>query len=104
MEYKIKIKSVLRRILEERKLSIKELAKQCGVSASTISTWLTTNGSPKSPEHVASVARCLGIPMHTLLFDMPEPTEASIEQAQTDVVLEGYYKLRLEKVILPKKG
>lgn len=98
---KMQLKVVLRRLLKEKRMSALELSRSSGVPNSTIATWLA-GSSPKRVEQTSDVARVLGVPLHILLFDEPEPNSAPTTE-EKEVVLDGLYRLKLEKVVL-KKG
>jgi transcriptional regulator with XRE-family HTH domain len=97
----LKIHIVLKRLLKERgNLSISELSRRTGVPHSTISTWLLPKAKPKDPSQIAAVAKELGTTMHYLLFEELE-NEVTLETLPTTPVLEGLYRVILQKVILP---
>lgn len=99
---KMKLNIVLRRLLKEKRMSALQLSRAAAVPNSTIATWLA-GSAPKRPEQLSDVARVLGVGLHALLFDEPEPNAGPIVEDQGEVVLDGLYRLKLEKVIL-KKG
>ena len=102
MSKTIKIHLVLRRLLQERGLTTSQLSKQVGLPNSTIATWLQADCKPTDVSKIAVVAEYFGIGMHRLLFDQEE-TATPLTGIQTEIVLDGFYRLRLEKVLLPKK-
>lgn len=99
---KLKLNTVLRRLLKEKGISALELSRTSGVPNSTIATWLA-GSAPKRPEQIADVARIFGVSLHTILFDEPEPNASLAFEEEREVVLDGYYRLKLERVTL-KKG
>lgn len=94
----IKIHETLPALLKARGMSLSQLSRKTGTPLSTLSTWLDEGAKPKDPAAVALCAGTLGATMHHLLFGLPED-EAGFDQLKTEVVLSGYYKLRLERVI-----
>ena len=98
----LKIHAVLRRVLKERGMTTTQLARTAGVPQSTLATWLVSGAKPKDPEQVAKVSRVLGISLHQLLFDEPEQAHP-LTGIETEIVLDGFYRLRLERVVSPKK-
>lgn len=98
----VKIHITLKRLMKERGLTVTQLAKRAGVPHSTLSTWLLPSARPQDPVQIAAVARELGVGMHTLLFDELEES-LSLESLVTQSVLDGLYRVRLEKVIMPTK-
>lgn len=99
---KMKLSIVLRRVLKAKSMSALELSRSSGVPNSTIATWLA-GSAPKRPEQLASAAKCLGIGLHELLFDEPEPNAAPISEEKGEVILDGLYRLKLERISI-KKG
>ncbi len=93
----IKLASVLTRTLEERGLTLKELAVLAKLKPSTLSGW--KNGvSPRSLEEVRTCARALGISMEKLLFD-EQPEYLELEDLMREQVFDGFLKVRIERVI-----
>lgn len=92
----IKIGTMLRSILRERDLTLKEVSQKCGVSISTLHEW-ENNRAPKNPIQVAKVAQCLGISLHYLLFGFKDPEEA-LERIIKNEVFSGVYEISLKKV------
>ena len=97
----VKIHITLKRLMKERGVTVTQLAKRAGVPHSTLSTWLLPSARPQDPVQIAAVARELGVGMHTLLFDEPE-NGLTLESLVTQSVLDGLYRLRLERVVLPQ--
>lgn len=96
----LKLGEVLRSLLKERALTLKQVSQLCGVSISTLHEW-ENNRTPKNPLQVAKVARCLGISLHRLLFGIEDP-EDSIGKVIKNEVFSGTYEIFLRKVKLPK--
>jgi hypothetical protein len=57
---KLKIGTVMRSIISERRLTLKEISKGTGVPATNITEW-TNNRAPKNPEQAQKVAVYLGV-------------------------------------------
>lgn len=93
---KIKIHEVLPRLLEKRKLSIRELARSTGVAQTTLNSWTKPNAKPSEISSLKLVADFFGITLDYLLWN--EPQKTNVEQLETDVILSGLFKIRLEKV------
>jgi len=90
---------VLTELLKERRLSLRELARASGVSASTLSEW-TTNRAP-NPVKLKKVAEYLGVSVHFLLFGC-EDNQNPIEKILKESVFQGTYEITVKKVKLPK--
>ncbi len=83
---KMKLSIVLRRVLKAKSMSALELSRASGVPNSTIATWLA-GSAPKRPEQLAAAAKHLGIGLHELLFDEPEPNSTPVAE-EKEVVLD----------------
>lgn len=97
----IRIGHVLAHLLKERGLSAKALSKNTGVSASTLSTWMS-NSKPRNVDDVAAVAEALGVSLDYLLFE-DASVQADITDLKGETILSGIYRIKLEKIILPTK-
>lgn len=95
---KIKIDQVLPRLLKMASMSLSELSRASGCPVSTLGTWLQAGSKPKDISAVAAVAEILEVPLSKLLFDEVEQ-EPDLKELPVEVVLDGYYRLRLEKIM-----
>lgn len=101
---KVKTHETLPRLLKARGLTTTKLSKLTKIPNSTLSTWLTPGVKPKDPEQVATVAEALGVTMFELLFgEREDERDLAVENLELEPVLDGLYRLRLEKVVLPKR-
>lgn len=98
----IVINEILPKLLREKKITAKTLSQKTGVSQSTLSTWTAPKAKPRNIDDVALVADYLEVSLNFLLFgEVDKPTD--LEQVQGEVVLAGIYRLKLEKLVIPKK-
>lgn len=98
-----KLPLVLKRILAERRLSQRQLSKDSGVSISTLNGMLAGKKA-YSVENLLKISEVLSVSLDRLLKDQ-ESDASGVEHASTHVVLDGYYRLRLEKIeVEAKKG
>ncbi len=101
MKKRIVIAEVLPRLLKDRGWTAKKLSELAQVKPTTISTWLLTGSRPRNIEDVAAVASVLEVSLNHLLFgEADEPND--LNTLQTTTVLEGLYKLKLERVVIPE--
>lgn len=98
---KNKLPLVLNRLMKEKKLSQRQLAKLSGVSLSTINGMLDGKKS-YSTENLIAIADTLDISLDRLLRD--EEKSSGVESFPTTQVLDGFYRLRLEKIDVPTKN
>ncbi len=97
----LKLDVVLKKILKERGLTLKELAQATHIKASTLSGW--NNGvSPRDLTEVRTCARYLGVGLEKLLFD-EDPSEIFLNDLLTENFFDGFLKVRIERVIPRKK-
>ena len=97
------LKDTLARLLEERELSVLGLSKRSGVKRSTLVGWL--NGShPRSLNELLKAARALSVSFEYLCFGKESDDLGSVlNQAAKKIVLDGYYRIKLERLDPPKK-
>jgi transcriptional regulator with XRE-family HTH domain len=94
----IRINEILPALLKESGMNMSELSRATSIPVSTIATWLEEGARPSDVAAVALCAEALSTTMHHLLFGSPE-REPSLDDLPTEMVMSGYYRLRLEKVI-----
>lgn len=95
-EMNLKIGPVLRSIIEERRLTLKEIAKATSVPASTIAEW-SNNRAPKNPVHAQRVANFLGISLHFLLFG-EEDHQEPIQKILKEDFFSGTFEISVKRV------
>lgn len=90
---------VLRKLLDERGISVQELARRSEVPKSNISTWL--QGASPSVEQLDRVARCLGVSIEYLAFgrESRDPLEEFFERVE---IHKGEYEISVKKLVRKK--
>ncbi len=96
----IKIHQVLRALIKDRNVTTTQVSKATGVPNSTLSTWLLPGAKPRDPRHIAAVAEYFQVSIEYLLFEAIQPPALNV--LPMEQILDGYYRLRLERVILPQ--
>lgn len=96
----VKIGNTFKKLLYERRLTLKEVSKATGVSNSTLSEWLN-NRSPKNPEQTRKVAKFLGVSLHFFLFG-EEDTEEPLHKLLTEDVFNGTFEINIKRVKIQK--
>jgi len=86
----------LKRILEEKELSISELARKSGVPKSTLMTWLT--GRTPDLIQLDKVAQYLGTNIESLAFGRKQE-DLFTELMQKVEVHSGLYEISIKKVV-----
>lgn len=97
----IKIGQVLKRVLNERRMTLKEVSEETKIPYSTLHTWLE-NRQPKDIVKAQTLARYFSISLEELLFDHPgikkHKGNEGIPEENLRLV-EGHFE-----VIIRKKG
>ena len=74
----VKLQTVLKRELKNRKLTINGLAKSCGIAPSIVHAWVHgVLPSAKNLHHIYKLAEQLNLPISVLLFDFDETKQKS---------------------------
>lgn len=92
----IKLGTVLKNVMEEKRYSVKEIAKATGVPATTIYEWLG-NRVPKNPLQAREVAKFLGVTFHYLLFGEEDPKEP-LQMIIKDDFFSGTFEINIKRV------
>lgn len=95
----LKLGIVLSEILNERKITLREISQATGVATSTLGEW-TNNRRPRNIVSVKKVALYLGVSLNFLLFGEldeygPKP---SIEISNPSMIV-GTYEITLRRVL-----
>lgn len=97
----LQLSSVLRRLMKEKKISLRKLSKETGIKPSTLSGW--ANGvSPRDLTEVLICARHFNMSLEQFLFNTA-PDAANLENFLTEDVFNGFLKVKIERVINTKK-
>lgn len=98
---KAKLDKTLQKLMHDRGVSTRVLAKASGVPQSTISAMCAGRSSQK-PENLLALSKFFGVSLEYLLFgeDDSAPTLASI---LSEEVFAGYLKVKIERLIPDKK-
>ncbi|HMN70018.1 MAG TPA: helix-turn-helix transcriptional regulator [Bdellovibrionales bacterium] len=103
---KSKMSTVLRQLMEQRKISASKLSRETSVPAATLNSFLHGGKSTK-PEHLLALSRFFGISIEQLLFGEIEPQPqfdaALLDRVATEELFEGWVKVRVERAIRVKK-
>ena len=98
---KLRLHAVLKRLLEDRGISMRELSRATKVPEATMSGYL--NGSePGKLQHVRAISKFFGVPMETLLYgdDDRPPT---LDEVFTEGIFEGWLKVKIERAVPTKR-
>lgn len=96
----IKIGTTLKSLLEERRMTLKEVSKATGVPSSTLAEW--QNGrAPKNPEQAQKVAKHLGVSLHYFLFG-EEDTEEPLHKLMKEDFFSGTFEINIKRIKIQK--
>ena len=98
---KIKLPQVLRKLIAEKGLPARRVAREVGVPQSTLANYLAGKG-PHRPEQIHALALYFGCSMEFLLFG--EDTRApTLDEVMTAGLFEGWLKVKIEKAVPGKR-
>lgn len=94
---KLRLASILKELINNRDITLRELSKQTKVPQPTLSSYLAGAGSSK-PQHIRALAKFFGVSMEFLLFgeDDRPPT---LEEVLTEHVFDGWLRVKVERAI-----
>lgn len=92
----LKIGKTLAKLIKEQDMTLKTLAQNTGVSASTLSEW-KSNRKPKDPTQLQKVASELGVTIHFLLFGV-EDSQEPIQKILKEEFFTGTFEITLKRV------
>jgi transcriptional regulator with XRE-family HTH domain len=90
------IGKVLSQIIQERRLTFKEISKATGVPATTLAEW-QANRTPKNPVQVRAVAKYLGVSLHFLLFG-EEDSQEPIQKLIKEEFFQGTFEISIKRI------
>lgn len=98
---KLKLSGVLKQLIDEKGVSVREVGRACNIPQSTMNNFLSGRG-PHRPEQIHALAKFFGVSMEKLLFgeDDRAPTLAEVF---TEGLFEGWLKVRIERAVPSKK-
>ena len=96
MIMKVQIGFVLKRLLEDRRVTLKEVSKATAIPSSTLSEWLN-NRSPKNPEQIVKVAKYFEVSLHFLLFD-EEDYQEPLNKVMREDIFSGVFEVNIKRV------
>lgn len=92
----VKTGFILKQLIKERRLTIKEISKGSGVPPTTIAEWANER-TPKNPQQVRKVAQFLGVSIHYLLFG-EEDSQEPIQKILKEDFFTGTFEITVKKV------
>ena len=92
---KIQIHKVLPELLKKKNVSIREVSRKTSVPQATLNSWTKDGSKPSDVNSLKLVASYFQISMDYLLY---AESVQDFENIETDVLLNGLFRIRLEKV------
>lgn len=102
---KLPFAKILKRLMEERQLTVRAIAEMAGVSSSVVQSWLN-QAIPHDLQAVAKLAQALGLSFKGLLLGESETINHAITPAEffdESDLFEGICKVSIKK-LTPRKG
>ena len=99
-----KFPEILRALLEEKNISMREAARITGVPASTLASWIRGSHRASDYDALVKLAHHLGVGLSFLLTGTHEsPTHARPKLTEifesNGIVFDGYLKIRIEHMV-----
>ncbi|MES2770233.1 MAG: helix-turn-helix transcriptional regulator [Bdellovibrionota bacterium] len=91
------LKTILRKIIREKGLTITSLSKKSKVPVQTLHGWLS-GSEPKSIRQLKAVADCLGVDINYLCFGTKSKVEADKLEVFKDEINAGIFEVVLRRV------
>jgi transcriptional regulator with XRE-family HTH domain len=96
---KIKIHEILPELLKAKGVSIRKASSETKVAQTTLNSWTKPNAKPTELDSLKAVADFLGVSLEYLLWG--QKPKVNINELETDILLSGLFKIRLEKIKEP---
>ena len=102
LNVEIKLKPILKALLADKHMTLRDLAKATGIKPSTLSGW-KNGSSPRDLSELKLCAQYFNVSMDYLLFG-EQNDQSSLEKLLTEQVFDGFLKVRIERVISKKSA
>lgn len=101
---KVKLHQILKKLMEESKVSAKRLSAELKIPAPTLSTYLSGKKASYKPEHLIALAEYFGVSVDFLLQGKSSTLE-ELNSLTTEQLFSGWLKVKIERAIVDdKKG
>lgn len=92
----------LRKIMDDRNLTVRAIAEMAGVTSSVIQSWIS-KAAPHDLEAVAKLAKALNVGFKEILLGEPETGESPELMFDEQDWFEGICKVKIQRLV-PRKG
>lgn len=98
---KVKLPQVLRKLIADKGMPARQIAREVGIPQSTLNNYLSGRG-PTKPEQIHALAQFFGVSMEALLFgeDSRPPT---LSEVLTEGLFDGWLRVKIERAIPDKR-
>ena len=90
---------VLKKLMESKKVGVKELSKTSGIPQSTLSSYLHGVKASYDPTHLQTLSAVFSVSLEFLLFGREKNPVSALNSLLTEQVFSGYLKVNIERVI-----
>lgn len=97
MREKIKFSSILRNLIEDKRVSIREVSRACSIPQSTLRSYLRGTSSHKA-EHLVCLADYFGTSVDFLLSGRSQKSP-TLDEVLTDPVFDGWLRVKIERAL-----
>lgn len=102
MMKEIGLSTVLKRLMDEKRLSSVQLSRATGIPKSTIASYLSGKKASYSPEHLVSLASHFRVSIDYLLT-AEDSDYALLNTLKTEGLFDGWLRVKIDRAI-PAKG
>lgn len=96
---KVILNEVLRNLMADRKMTVKELSKIAEIPQSTVSSYLGGTKASYDPNHLSSIAEVFQVSLDHLLYGENLNISKTMHSLLTEEVFDGFLKVKIERVI-----
>ena len=97
-----KLHVTLKSLMEQRKIGLRELAKQTKVPPATLSSYIN-RGEPGKVQHLRALAKFFSTSIEFLVWGEESERLPSLEELFTEQIFSGWLKVKIERAIPDKR-
>lgn len=89
--------TVLKRMMSDKRVTVRQLAKDVSIAPSTLSSYLSDRKASYSPEHLESLSSYFNVSVDYLLFGSDRTS--GVNSLPTELVYDGWLRVKIERAI-----
>ena len=93
----VQFSKILKKLMADRDISVRQLSKTCGLPVSTLASYLSGKKASYSPEHLERLAEHFDVSIDFLLFGRDRIS--GVNALPTEQLFEGWLKVKIERAI-----